>query len=75
MYASHSEIVSFASSREISNEIAEAILELATSESDAQEIWAEPTDEQRATVISRAWDLADADEDELVWGGSLSRNG
>lgn len=68
-----SDISSFASSREISNEIAEAILEMASSEQEAEEIWEEPTDSQRSEIITRAWELANSDEDELCWGGIITR--
>ena len=57
----------FASPRETSDEIAQAILTL-DSDRDAAAIWTDPTDAERAAVIAEAWNLADADESELNWG-------
>ena len=37
-------------------------------DSDAYRIWADPTADERARVIARAWELAPAEQDELFWG-------
>lgn len=60
------EIRSFADSRETSYEIAQALFDLFPE--NAARIWEEPTDTQRAAVVSAAWKLADSDEDCLTWG-------
>lgn len=60
------EIRSFADSRETSYEIAQAIFDLFPG--NEKKIWEEPTDEQRESVVSAAWEMADADEDSLIWG-------
>lgn len=60
------EIRSFADSRETSYEIAQAIFDLFPGNEES--VWAEPTDVQRDAVVSAAWEMADADEDRLVWG-------
>lgn len=73
MYASHNDVIEFASSREISNEIAEAILEMAQDADEAQAIWEAPSTAQHAAVISRAWELSGEGEDELFWGGKITR--
>lgn len=62
----NSEIRDFADSRETSNEIAAALIELFPDM--AEQVWDAPTEEQSAQVISRAWELADAEEDTLNWG-------
>jgi YccJ-like protein len=60
-------IAQFASTRETSNEIALAIFEIAEEGSEAR-VWADPTPDEDARVLSRAWALADADKTELYWG-------
>ena len=37
-------------------------------DSDAYRIWADPTADERARVIARAWELAPAEQNELFWG-------
>lgn len=49
-------------------EIIYAILELAKDKDDFQRIWEAPTEEEEASVVKRAWELADDDEDTLYWG-------
>ncbi|MFT9347670.1 MAG: hypothetical protein ABF562_03040 [Gluconobacter japonicus] len=66
MNAFNSEIRNFADSRETSYEIAAALIELFPET--AEQVWDAPTDDQSAQVISRAWELADAEEDALNWG-------
>lgn len=60
------DVKTFADSRETSYEIAQAIFDLFPG-NEAQ-IWEEPTDTQRAAVVSAAWKLADSDDDCLLWG-------
>lgn len=60
------EVKAFADSRETSYEIAQALFDLFPE--NAATVWAEPTDTQRAAVVSAAWKLADSDEDCLIWG-------
>jgi len=58
----------FASKRETSIEIALAIFETADG-GDEDRMWGEPTTEEQAAVLRRAWELVgDADEDVLNWG-------
>ena len=67
------EIRAFADSRETSYEIAQAIFDLFPGQE--ENVWAEPTDEQRRAVISAAWGMTDAEEDALIWGcEKFSRN-
>ena len=66
MYVAHN-IAEFASTRETSNEIAAAIFEIAA-EGDENRMWTDPTDDEAARVIARAWELADSDTDHLNWG-------
>lgn len=64
----------FAEGRETSDEIAQAILELAEFKyGTADRIWAEPTPEEDAAVVARAWQLAGPEEAELHWGQSTIR--
>ena len=56
----------FLDGKETSAEIGAAILELFPES--AEEVWAYPTDEQVAQVVSRAWELAGDNEDRLCWG-------
>ena len=58
----------FANTRETSDEIAQAILEIATDEADAAEIWEEPSDEQKRIVVKRAFELAVDETASLYWG-------
>jgi hypothetical protein len=63
----------FASTRETSDEIALAIFEI-SAEGDEQRMWAEPTEDEMASVEAQAWKLADAETDVLHWGvTSISR--
>lgn len=57
----------FGSTRETSVEIAEAILDLAGGEeTEAQHIWAEPTEDEIIAVERVAFAMTD--EDTLFWG-------
>ncbi|MCP1202224.1 YccJ family protein [Acetobacter oryzoeni] len=60
------EIRSFADSRETSYEIAQAIFDLFPG--NEENVWEEPSDAQRTAIVSAAWEMADADEDSLIWG-------
>jgi len=61
-------------SMESSAEIMESISALASSESEAMEIWADPKG-QKAKIMAMAWELADIDENELFWGDeTITRN-
>ena len=62
----------FASTRETSIEIALAIFEIAD-EGDEARMWTEPSDDQKAAVTARAWEIADAAEDVLHWGNETLR--
>lgn len=61
---------------ETSDEIMEAIEDVVGYEFDlddlencpANRVWQDPTPEQIAAVEARAWKLADADTDTLIWG-------
>ena len=71
-YVTSQETTEFAASREISDEIAQAILELAAGDADrAQEIW--ENGDEADHVIARAWELADAETDTLHWGEEIER--
>ena len=65
----------FASTRETSDEVAEAILRLAGGWhiDVAIRIWANPTQAEENSVLKMAWLLADDDVTELHWGGSRAR--
>lgn len=73
MYVTTETAAEFANSREISNEIAQAILEMANDEEQANAIWEDPDNSAYARVVARAWELADAEETELFWGGRIAR--
>jgi len=61
-------------SMESSAEIMESISAVASSESEAMEIWADPKC-KKAKIITMAWELADIDESELFWGDeTITRN-
>lgn len=62
------QIQDFAANRETCDEIAQAILEIAANDDDAQCIWEDPTAMKMADVINRAWELVSDDEDTLYWG-------
>lgn len=63
------EISEWADPRKTSDEIAQAILEIAVDWDDAQRIWEEGCDaETEAKIRARAWELADPEEDHLWWG-------
>ncbi len=71
-YVTRQEITEFASTREISDEIAQAILELAAGDAErAQEIW--ENGDEADQVIARAWGLAGAETDTLHWGDVIDR--
>ena len=71
-YVTSQEITEFASSREISDEIAQAILEMSAGDADrAQEIW--ENGDEADQVVARAWQLADAETDTLYWGDPIER--
>jgi hypothetical protein len=63
----------FADSRETSDEIAQAIFNHTSSDTEAQRIWAEPTAAEEAAVMADAWRLADPEENTLFWGGERRR--
>lgn len=73
MYVTAETAAAFSATREISNEIAMAILEISETEEQAQAIWEDPTESERMQVVSRAWELAADDETELFWGGRIAR--
>ena len=60
------EIRSFADSRGTSYEIAQAIFDLFPG--NEENVWEDPTDVQRDTVVSAAWKTANTDEFTLIWG-------
>ena len=62
-----SNIKTFAATRETSDVIALAIFEIAQ-EGDEPRVWESPTEAETLAVMSRAWELADADTDTLHWG-------
>lgn len=67
-----SNIKAFASTRETSDEIALAIFE-AAKEGDEARMWTDPTEEEIMQVITRAWQLADPEENTLHWGNETIR--
>ena len=62
------QVKDFANTRETSNEIAQAILEVATDEGHAAEIREVPAPKEMEQVIARAWELADGETTSLYWG-------
>ena len=59
----------WAASQNTSQEIASAIEDMASSDAARmQEIWENPTEDEIAEVVNRAWKEAGSDEDELFWG-------
>jgi hypothetical protein len=57
--------------KETSYSVGRAIREIATNEAEANRIWDDPTDEERAAIEKRAWELNDdylLGEDPLHWG-------
>ena len=67
-------IRTFAITRETSREIALAIFELAA-EGDEARMWAEPSPEEHARVIARAWKLAEPETSVLHWGNERLMRG
>lgn len=65
-YASLSELEQDAASRDTSVEIMYAIAERADDTSDLESIWENGT--YGDAIITRAWELASDDTDELFWG-------
>lgn len=63
----------FADRRQISNEVAEAILEMRKTEAGAHRIWEDPTAREERAVMARAWEIADPATTELYWGGTHRR--
>lgn len=72
-WKSREDLQQWAGVREISDEIALALAEIETESRSADDIWAAPTEDEELTVIARAWELADDEEDYLVWGGIRRR--
>ena len=67
-----SNIKNFASIRETSDEIALAIFEIAE-EGDEARMWDSPSEAEVDAVISRAWEIADAETEALHWGVETHR--
>ena len=67
-----SNIKTFGSTRETSNEIAQAIFETAQ-EGDEARMWESPSEHEVSVVVARAWGHADDDVDELHWGDEKHR--
>ena len=67
-----STIKTFASTRETSNEIAQAIFEIAQ-EGDEARMWESPSLDEVDFVVARAWELAEDEIDELHWGNEKHR--
>jgi hypothetical protein len=77
MKTTHEEIARWADSHESSKEIARAILEIATDEEQAEDIWEQPEYFGVVDQVSRrAFELAGGDAAELHWGiSTLTRDG
>ena len=67
VYYDITNVYDFAECFDISIEIAEAIFEVASTHRPAKIIWADPTPDETKTIVSRAWQLADANELALCW--------
>ena len=67
VYYDITNVYDFAECFDISIEIAEAIFEVASTHRPAKIVWADPTPDETKTIVSRAWQLADANELALCW--------
>jgi hypothetical protein len=67
-----SNIKAFASTRETSDEIALAIFKTAK-EGDEARMWESPTEAEVQTVMTKAWQFADAETDTMHWGNETHR--
>ena len=63
----------FADSRETNAEVAQAIFNHTSSDTEARRIWEDPTEAEESAIMADAWRLADPDVDALFWGGKRSR--
>jgi hypothetical protein len=61
----------WAEERETSDEIAMAIFLTAVRLDDVQRLWENPSPEEVARVVKRAWELADPEEGALYWGTEI----
>ena len=67
------DIEQFADSGQCSYEVAMAIFELTGEERSADDIWADPTEQEYIAIRDRAFELA-GDETVLHWGGTIRRD-
>lgn len=67
-------VIEFADGRETSSEIIAVIFNMAGGAgAEAQRLWEAPTAAEEAAILSAAWEMADANEDTLFWGGTRRR--
>jgi hypothetical protein len=66
-------VAKFAAARSTSPVIAYAIFEMTPDAVEEERVWGRPTHAEARTVLRRAWQLADPDQNAIYWNGCAYR--
>ena len=66
-------VAKFAAARNTSPVVAYAIFEMTTDADEEERVWGQPTHAEVRTVLRRAWQLADVDQEAIYWNACVFR--